>query len=532
MGEILIKNGCVIDGTGNPWFKADVLIKKGKIVAVGRRLRQRRASKVVYAEGLVVSPGFIDIHNHGDLDILEFPMAENLLRQGVTTVVFGNCGTSPAPINSQAKELLGDEAIQLEWTDFAGFLKRLEATGIAVNVASLVGHGTIRAAVMGMDDRFPTTEELAAMKDLLYQSLRDGAFGMSLGLLYPPGAYSELQELVELAKVVAELGGILATHIRNESDTLLEAVNEVLTIAEEARVPLEISHLKSSGKMNWGRVSTALRLIEEAREKGIEVTCDVYPYTAGCLDLTALLPSWALVGGLGKMLQRLKDPEVRHAIRKDIEWGAFEGDNFIKSIGWENIIINDSPKHREYEGKSFAALAEETGRDPYEIMFDLLIKDEGKTTLITFEMSEKDVIQVLSHPLSMIGSDGEIQNPNSRKRPHPRTYGTFARVFAQYVRKGILRPEEAVRKMSSFPAQKLGLTDRGLIAEGLKADLVIFDLEKFQDEATYAEPQRYAKGVKYVFVNGEPVIENGIMTGLTPGQVLRKDNSHHRESKW
>jgi len=478
MEAILIKNGRIIDGTGNPWFKADIMVKDGRIISVGRRLQQRGVCKVVHADGLVVSPGFIDIHNHGDLDILKFPMAENLVRQGVTTAVFGNCGTSPAPVNSRVKELLGDEAEQLEWTDFAGFLQRIETTGIAVNVASLVGHGTIRAAVMGMEDRSPTTEELAAMKKLLYQSLRDGAFGMSLGLLYPPGAYSELSELVELARVVAELGGILATHIRNESDALLEAIREVLEVAEEAKVPLQIS----------------------------------------------------LVGGPKEMIRRLKDSEMCHAIIRDIEQRMFAGDNFIKSIGWENIVISESPTHREYEGKSFATLAEETEKDPYEIMFDLLISDEGRTALITFEMSERDVVQVLSHPLSMIGSDGEVQNVNCREKPHPRTYGAFARVFAQYVREGILRPEEAVRKMSSFPAQKLGLTDRGLISEGMRADLVIFDLKEFEDKATYEEPQRYAEGVKYVFVNGEPVIENGIITGLTPGQVLRKGNSNHKEA--
>ena len=530
MEAILIKNGRIIDGTGNPWFKADIMVKDGRIISVGRRLQQRGVCKVVHADGLVVSPGFIDIHNHGDLDILKFPMAENLVRQGVTTAVFGNCGTSPAPVNSRVKELLGDEAEQLEWTDFAGFLQRIETTGIAVNVASLVGHGTIRAAVMGMEDRSPTTEELAAMKKLLYQSLRDGAFGMSLGLLYPPGAYSELSELVELARVVAELGGILATHIRNESDALLEAIREVLEVAEEAKVPLQISHLKASGKMNWGKVSAALSLVEEAREKGVEVTCDVYPYMAGGLDLTALLPPWALVGGPKEMIRRLKDSEMCHAIIRDIEQRMFAGDNFIKSIGWENIVISESSTHREYEGKSFATLAEETEKDPYEIMFDLLISDEGRTALITFEMSERDVVQVLSHPLSMIGSDGEVQNVNCREKPHPRTYGAFARVFAQYVREGILRPEEAVRKMSSFPAQKLGLTDRGLISEGMRADLVIFDLKEFEDKATYEEPQRYAEGVKYVFVNGEPVIENGIITGLTPGQVLRKGNSNHKEA--
>jgi len=530
MFDVLIKSGFIIDGTGNPWFKADVGIEAGKIKRIGK-LSGERANRIIDAHNLAVSPGFIDIHNHGDYSILKFPTADNLIMQGVTTAVVGNCGTSPAPVSIVSLDLLKESMgyrfeLDWDWRSFGEFLRRIEQNGTAINIAPLVGHGSIRAAVMGMEDREPTNKELQEMKQLLAQSLKDGAFGMSTGLIYPPGVYAKTPELIELAKVVAEYGGIYASHVRGEADTLVEAVEEAIKIAEEAGLPVELSHHKAMGRKNWGKVSETLDLMEKARERGVEVTCDVYPYTAGSTNLTALLPPWVLVGGAKEMVKRLKDPETREHIREDMEKGRSSWDsvwcNIPKEIGWENIVISLSTKNKDLENRNLAEIAQSRNEDPYETLFNLLIEEAGQTETILFQMSEEDVSTVVLHRLSMICSDGFIQNINSAGKPHPRTYGAFARIFAQYVRKGALTLEEAVRKMTSMPACKVGLLDRGLIREGMWADIVIFDPQKIIDRATYADPQQYPLGVNYVLVNGKVVVEEGKHSGTLPGKVLRK----------
>lgn len=525
MFDILIKDGFVVDGTGNPWFKTDIGIEAGRIKKVGE-LSEECANRVIDAAGLVVSPGFVDMHSHGDYSILKFPRAESLIMQGVTTAVFGNCGSSPAPVNASSLDLI-KETLEFEldwdWRSFSEFLAKIERSGTAINVTPLVGHGTIRAAVMGFDDREPTPKELSEMRRILTQSMEDGAFGMSTGLIYPPGVYAGTSELVELAKVVAEYGGIYASHIRGESDTLIAAVNEAIEIGEDAGIPVEISHHKAAGRKNWGKVSETLSLMEKARERGVEVTCDVYPYTAGCTSLATLLPPWALVGGAEEMVGRLKDPKTRRRIREDMEGEDPGWENLLEGVGWENIRISYSPKSKDLEGRDLAAIAQSRNEDPYETLFHLLIEEAGKTGMVIFEMSEDDVSAVISHRLSMVCSDSDIRNVKSGGKPHPRTYGAFAKILAKYVKEGGLTLEEAIRKMTSFPARKVGLFDRGLIREGLWADVVIFDLEKIADKATYPDPHRYPVGVKDVLVNGEVVVEEGEHSGVLWGKVLRKN---------
>jgi len=525
MFDILIKNSSVFDGTGNPWFKADIGIEAGRIKRVGK-LNGDDAHCIIDAGALAVSPGFIDMHSHGDYSILKFPQAESLIMQGVTMAVVGNCGSSLAPVNATSLDLLKETMefeLDWDWESFGEFLQKIEETGTAINIAPLVGHGTIRATVMGIDDREPTGKELKDMKQLLSQSMKDGAFGMSTGLIYPPGVYARTPELIELAKVVAEYGGIYASHIRSESDTLLQAVKEAIKIGEEAGVPVEVSHHKAAGKKNWGKVKKTLKLMEDARERGVEVTCDVYPYTAGCTSLATLLPPWALVGGAKEMVKRLEDPETRRRIRADMEKEDSDWENFLRGAGWENVLISYSSENKGLEGRDLAAIAKSSNEDPYETLFNLLIEEGRKTEMVIFEMSEDDVSAVISHRLSMICSDSDIRNVKSGGKPHPRTYGAFAKSFANYVREGSLTLEEAVRKMTSLPARKVGLVDRGSIREGMWADVVIFDPEKIADKATYADPHQYPLGVEYVLVNGEVVVENGEHSGLLPGKVLRKN---------
>jgi len=522
--NILIKNGYIVDGAGSPWFKADIEISAGKIRKIGKVTRKTDTC-VIEAKNLIVSPGFIDIHSHADLNILRFSKAESLIMQGVTTAVVGNCGLSLAPVTDININMIKEEAnldSNPSWANFAELFKKIETDGTAINLASLVGHGTIRSAVMGLEDREPTSKELENMSKLLSESMKDGAFGMSTGLTYPPGVYSKTSELIYLAKTARKNGGIYASHIRGESDALLAAVKEAIEIAEKAGVPLQISHLKASGEKNWGKVSEVLHLMENARKKGIEVTCDVYPYTAGSMDLPSLLPPWVLVGGSKAMVKRLRNPVIREHIREDIEKEDPKWENFVKDIGWQNIFISYSAKNKKFEGKDIASLAKEGGKDPYEALFDLLIGESGNTQMITFEMSEDDVLAVLSNHLSMVCSDSEIWNPKGGGKPHPRGYGAFARVFGKYVKQGFLSLEDAVRKMTSLPAQKIGLWDRGLIREGMCADIAIFDPNVFADKATYSDPHQYAAGLKYVLVNGEVAVENGKQTDMLSGRVLRR----------
>jgi len=532
MYEVLIRNGRVVNGTGNPWFRADLAIEKGRIAAIGR-LADEPADIVIDAEGLVVCPGFIDMHSHSDLTLLINPLAESKVRQGVTTEVTGNCGSSAAPLNDLLREeilrtvpMVREAGLELTWSTLGEYGRLLEERGISLNVAPLVGNANLRVLALGFENRPPTQDELEQMKRILAQAMKEGAFGMSTGLIYPPSCYADTKELVELARVVAEYGGIYATHIRGEGATLIQAVREAIEIGEKAGVPVEISHHKASGRANWGRVRQTLRMMEEARERGVDVTCDVYPYTAGSTGLDALLPAGAYEGGVEKLLERLRDPEARRKIREEMmrSWED-RGPDTLGAPEWSCIMISYCRGHPELEGRTIEEIARERNVDPFDLVFDLLIEEEASVGIVLFTMCEEDMRRVLVHPLSMIGSDSSARAPYGvlgKGKPHPRTYGTFPRILGRYVREErLLTLEEAIRKMTSLPAQKLGLRDRGVIHEGAWADLVILDPERVIDQATYQDPHRYPVGIEYVLVNGVIVIEREKHTKALPGRVLR-----------
>mgnify|MGYP000070600594 CR=1 FL=1 len=536
--DILVKNGIIIDGTGAPYFKGDIGIRNGRIIRVGCNLRGD-AAKVIDASGLVVAPGFIDIHSHSDFTILAIPTADSLVMQGVTTAVVGNCGMSMAPVNPAnldlLKRYLGPFLVPgfdygWDWRTLGEFYKKVEERGTSVNLAPLVGQGTIRIAVKGFDPSKPTKEELDEMKELLRGAIRDGAWGLSAGLIYPPGSYTTTEELIELVKVLKEFPArlIFTVHIRNEGDRLMESVEEVITIAERTGVPAEISHHKAVGKRNWGKVTATLREIERARRRGVEVNCDVYPYIAGSTTIMASLPGWVLEGGVEKALERLRDKEVRKRIREDIEKDKFEqGENWIKLCGWDGIYIASCPSAPEYEGKSLKEILSKW-EDPYEGFFEFLLRIRGNAAVILFYGDEEDMETILRNPVSCIGSDSWTTAPQLGGKPHPRAYGTFPRVLGRYVReKKVLSLEEAIRKMTSLPAGKLGLQDRGLIREGFWADILIFDPNTVTDRATYQDPHQFPEGIHYVIVNGQIVVEKGKHTGKLPGKVLRNPLYKH-----
>jgi len=450
----------------------------------------------------------------------------------VTTEVIGNCGSSLAPLNSftreEAKKRMGLEGrhISWDWLSFGSFLRKMERIGPAVNVVPLVGNVPVRTMVMGFDRRKPRPGELAEMRSITARCMEEGAFGLSSGLIYSPSGYAKTQELIELCKVAAKYGGIYSTHIRGEGETLIKAVKEAITIGAKAQLPVEISHHKAAGRKNWGKVEKTLKMIHEARDNGVDVTCDVYPYTAGATGLATAIPPWAHEGGMEKLLERLRNPKTRAGIKREIRRGIPGWENMIKEGGPGNVLITSAEKNRKYQGKTLAELARMKRREPVEFMFDLLLEEKGIVGMVIFTMREQDMNRVLSDPVSMVGSDASSMAPYGilgKGKPHPRAYGTFPRVLGKYVREEkLLTLPEAVRKMTTLPAQKLGLWDRGLIAEGAWADLVVFDEDRVIDKATYADPHRYPAGISYVIVNGKTVIRKGAHTKSRPGKVLRK----------
>lgn len=530
MFDIVIADVRIVDGTGSPWFHGWIGIKDGRIGCVGRG-SPGRGRRVLRGKGLVACPGFIDIHGHSDLTLLLNPTADSKVHQGVTTEVIGNCGYSLAPVTEAslgelraAAGRLGAE-VEWDWRGFGEYLRRLGRPSI--NVVPLVGHGTVRLAVLGAEDRPPTPRELTEMGKLVEEAMAEGAFGLSSGLIYPPGCFAGTGELVALARKAAEHGGLYSTHVRGEGDTLVEAVEEAIRIGEEAGVRVQVSHHKAVGEGNWGKVRETLSLMEEARERGVDVACDVYPYAASSTTLTACFPPWAHRGGLGALLRRLRDPGAREEIRRSI-LGEGGWENFLRQGRWEHIRISwvRTEKNRALVGKSLREIAELSGKEPFEALCDLVLEEEGDVSMVVFEISPQDVAYVLGHRLSCVGSDGSCLSPGGplgQGKPHPRSYGTFPRVLARYAREqGLFPLEEAIRKMSSFPAGRLGLRDRGLIAPGFAADIVVFDPEEVADRASFADPHRFPAGIAYVFVNGEPVVEEGEHTGALPGAVLRR----------
>ena len=535
---MVIKNGRIIDGTGNPWFRSDIGIKNCRIYHVGR-LNGRDAEKVIDARGLIVSPGFIDIHTHSDLTLLVNPKAESKVRQGVTTETIGSCGFSAAPVKREALDLLkkfmepfsGAAEVDWNWSSMNEYLSRLEAVKPSINVVALVGHGTIRINVMGFDIRSPNAKELEEMKQLVAEAMEDGAFGISSGLGYSPASYAKTEELIELCKVVAEHGGFYSTHLRDEADRIIEAAKEAVEIGEKSGVSVEISHYKPEGRVNWGRTGDSLKVVEEARAKGVEVTYDVYPYLAGEAPVSAcFVPPWAHEGGTEKMLERLKDADIRARIKREAKEGLPDWTmNLLTIATWNDFLISFCKKNKDLQGKTIAEIAEIRGVDPYDAILDLIIEEGGAINMCAFLMSEEVISTMLKSPYSLIASDSMAFAPYGvlgKTKPHPRYYGTFPRALGKYVREDhVLTLQDAVRKITSLPAQKIGLRDRGLLKEGFYADIVIFDPERIIDKATFTDPHQYPEGIEYVIVNGEIVVEKGEHTGAQAGMVLRRRKS-------
>ena len=498
--DLVLRGGRIVDGTASPWYRGDVAIKGDTIVAIAPSITAP-ASRVIELDGLVVAPGFIDIHTHARRGIFDVPTADNYVRQGVTTLIEGPDGGSPVPLRP--------------------FLEKVAATRISPNFASFVGQGSVRSAVMGEVDRAATPAELGKMRDLVRQGMEDGALGLSSGLFYVPGTFTPTAEVVELAKVAGSMGGIYISHMRDEAKGVLDSVRETITIGEQGGLPTQVTHHKVIGRKYWGRSADTLRLIDEARARGVDATIDQYPYTASATSIgAALLPAWAQEGGRESTLKRLKDPATRAKIQ--VESAAIIRDERGGGDP-KNVVVSSCQFDPSLAGKNLAEITQGRGL-PVTIEnaaeTAMWIVEQGGAQGIFHAISEDDLQRILVHPATMIGSDGEV--PIFGKNvPHPRSYGTFVRVLGVYVReKKLLSLAEAVRKMSAFPAQRLGLTDRGVIRQGMKADLAVFDPARVRDTATFEKPHSYAEGVSYVLVNGEVVFENGAMTAARPGRVL------------
>jgi N-acyl-D-amino-acid deacylase len=540
--DIVIKNGLLIDGTGNPWFRADVGICGGRVVKIGK-LPDVDVEKFLDVDRLVVCPGFIDIHTHSDLSLLINPRAESKVRQGVTTEVVGNCGMSAAPVRKNTLNLLKEEwnpeseEVEWNWSTLGDYLTQLEKRGVSLNVASLVGNGTVRTAVMGVDDRAPTGKEMEEMRVLVTEAMKDGAFGLSSGLVYLPGCYAKTSELIELCKVVAKYGGIYASHIRGERETIVRALKEAIQIAEEAGVPVQVSHNcpKYGGH---GKFKEMAEIYDAARLRGVDATLDNDAHTDLNPSLVQALPQWAQIGGPKKIAQRLRNARTRQKIRKEMIEDKLPGPGYcglVKHKRWDRIFLFQCKRNKALIGKSFEEIAKLRGADPFEAYFDLIVEEEGEVTALFNYIDEKDICTVLKHPLMMVCSDSSaLASYGFLGRIHeysPCSYGEYPYILERYVREEkILTLQEAVRKMTSFPAQKLGLRDRGLLREGMWADIVILDPREIRDRATSRYPyhfpltnypHRYPEGIRYVLVNGQIVVQRGRHKGVFPGKVLR-----------
>jgi len=523
--DILIRNVRIADGTGKDLYTADIGLRNGKIIAIGS-LKNATAHIEIDGKNLVAAPGFVDIHSHTDLELLVNPNAEGKIRQGITTDVSGNCGASPFPLTKAdveklRKRLLEQYQLDESWKDLDGFFSAIEKGGTSVNYMTLTGHGTLRNAVMGSYDRAPTADELKVMKKVLAHTLEMGSLGLSTGLEYAPGSYANTEELIALSKTVAEFGGLYATHMRSEDDRVEEAIEEALNISRQAGVSLQISHLKACNKNNWHKVDAMLSRISRARQEGIPVHADRYPYIAWSTGLSAFLPVSARQGTTEEMIERLKNRENEELVRNYVV-GRGE-----RIGGWERVLISScrGTGGKDFEGRTLQDISLALGLNPYETVRKLLIDFKADVSTIGFAMEEGNLKKVLKAKFVSIGSDGSVRatyGPLFKGKPHPRSYGAFPRVLAKFVRdEKVLTLPEAVRKMSALNALKVGLTDRGFIRENYVADLVLFNPETVQDNATYLNPHQYPDGIPYVFVGGVPVIREGKHTGEHPGKILR-----------
>jgi dihydroorotase/N-acyl-D-amino-acid deacylase len=528
--DVVIVNGHVIDGTGSPWYSADVGIRGGRIAAIGK-LGGAAAAKRIDAAGKIVAPGFIDMLGQSELTILVDPRLPSKIYQGITSEITGE-GISPAPLTGRARDEMAQTlehyGLSADWQNFAQYFARLERQGIGINLGSYVGATTLREVVIGSVDRPPTAAELERMRALVREAMEEGALGVSTSLEYAPAPYAGTEELIALASAAAPYGGIYATHMRSEGDAIAAALDETFRIAREAHIPAEIWHLKVAGKKNWGRMADVVARIEAARASGLDVSADTYAYTAWFNDMSAFVPPWAHDGGNDKMIARLKDPAVRARIVKDMKTPSSTWDNEWDEVaGPESILVGvvKNPALLPVQGRTIAAIAKARGKDPIETLLDLLVEDNGYTGCAVFGMKESDVALALVQPWMSVNNDSSGTAPEGRlgqEHPHPRAYGTFPRILRKYVREEHrLSLEDAIRKFSALPAQRMRLTDRGALKAGLWADVVVFDPATVSDRSTFSAPNQLATGMAWVLVNGVPVIADGQMTGAKPGHVLR-----------
>ena len=528
--DLLIRNGTIIDGSGKPRYRADIAIKGDRIIRIAK-LRNASATREIDASGLIVAPGFIDMLGQSETYLLIDPRAMSKVMMGITTEVTGE-GESIAPINERLIKEQEDfnrrYRLTIDWRTLGEYFKRLEKQGSGVNLATFVGATQVRAYVIGYDNRAPTAGELEEMKQLVANAMKDGALGLSTSLQYVPARFAATDEIVELAKVARQYGGIYATHQRSEANALDESLAEVFAIARRAQIPVEIWHLKTAYKKNWGRMPEVLQEIKRARAQGLDITADIYPYIAGSTSLSACLPPWALEGGTEKMLARLKDTQVRQQLKKEISTDAKEWENIYLGSGGAAGVLIGSVVNRELEsmqGKRLSQIAQEQNKDPLDTLFDLILADHGQTGAIYFMMSEADMRAAMQSPFVSFCTDSGARandGPLSGAKSHPRGWGSYPRILGRYVRdEHLLTLEQAIHKMTGMPAQRVGLHDRGLLRAGSFADITIFDPKTVIDRATFEMPNQHPLGIEYVIVNGELEVDKGKRTPALAGRALR-----------
>ena len=527
--DLVIRNGRIIDGTGSPWYSGDLAIRGGRIAALGK-LDGASAKRTIDARGMVVAPGFIDMLGQSELTILVDPHLPSKIYQGITTEITGE-GGSIAPITDALvkTDRVGYEhyGVQPTWRTLREYFARLRKQGMGINLATYVGATQVRRVVIGDDNRAPTTAELERMKALVRDAMHDGAVGISTSLQYAPAMYAKTEELIALAAEAGKLGGIYASHIRDEGDGVIPALDEAIQIGREGHLPVEIWHLKAAGKANWGRMPEIVARIEQARKSGVDIGADTYAYTASFNTFSAIIPPWAHDGGDRSLIERLKDPVARARIRKEMESTTGDWNNEWQQVtGPGSIIIGavQNPKRLPIQGKTIAEIAKLWGKDPIDTVFDLLIEDSAFTSVAMFTMAEPDVALALRQPWVSICNDSQGTAPGGllgKEHPHPRAYGTFPHVLRKYVREDkTLTLEDAIRKFSALSAQKMRLADRGVLKQGMWADIVVFDPDTIRDAATFDNPNQLSDGMRFVLVNGVPVIEEGKMTNALPGKVV------------
>ena len=524
--DIVIAGGSVHDGDGSPAVVTDVGIREGRIAAIGD-LADAEATRRIDASGLAVAPGFIDIHNHSDYTILIEPKAESMIRQGVTTMILGE-STSAGPRNERTESGSGPAGLTVDWTTLGGYFDRLERDHMSTNIASYVGEMQVWTHVKGYGQSAATPEELERMRTLVGEAMEDGAMGLSTSLLQPPSSYATTANLIELAKVAKQYGGIYSTHIRDEGETVFQAIDEAIQVGKGAEIPVDIIHMKIAHKNLWGRASEIVAMVQEARDAGYNIQANVYPYTAGQNNLSSIIPPWAHDGGRERMVERLRDPALRQRMRGEILNGipGWYNHYLATGDGWAGMILVSLNHERNapFEGKRMSELIAARGGDPVETLFDVLIDENGSVPTVFFHHSEQDMQFIMTQPWTSIGSDGTAVNPDGptgQTHPHPRYYGSFPRVLGRYVRElNVLTLPEAIKKMTSMNADKLGIKERGRLQQGFWADVTVFDPARVSDRATFENPRQFPVGIEYVVVNGVVTIDREQHTGALAGQVI------------